>query len=225
MIINSFEQFASALIEAGFSMGGENAEGIYALSARYGDGIQWHTGDPATDPWEWRMRLYEERGDIAGGKIFFRKSGWIAKEWYPYFYAVRRRGQSMREAYEDGTVSNEALRIYEAIEAHGKLAYHEIKAAAGIGAADKSRFERAVVDLQMRLFITFCGRQQKVNQRGEAYGWSSTVFTTPEAFWNFDIAAAAERISPREAEEKITERVYQLNPNADKKKIVRFIRG
>ena len=59
------------------------------------------------------MRVLEERDDIVYAKLFFRTSGFITKEWYPYFYAVRRQGETFEEAYENGTISQMAKRIYE----------------------------------------------------------------------------------------------------------------
>ena len=41
---------------------------------------------------------------------------------------------------------------------------------------------RALVELQMGLFIAMTGRKQKKNKYGIEYGWNSTVFTTVENF-------------------------------------------
>ncbi|MEG2251980.1 MAG: hypothetical protein RSC98_02970, partial [Clostridia bacterium] len=89
MGINAFPDFCKALLACGFSMGGGSAKGIYAVIP-YGweeqqlvdSPIKWHTGDPETDPWEWRMRVLEERTDIAYAKVFFRTSGYITSQWY-----------------------------------------------------------------------------------------------------------------------------------------------
>lgn len=88
--INHFNDFIQELRSVGFTIGGENGEGVFTLSDAFGESIAWHTEDPETDPWEWRIRVLDEYTDIAYGKLFFRKSGYITKEWYPYFLAVRR---------------------------------------------------------------------------------------------------------------------------------------
>lgn len=188
-MIHNFEDFCNELSECGFSMGGGNAKGIYAVipydwrEQEFVDSpVRWHTGDPETDPWEWRMRVLEERDDIAYAKVFFKTSGFITREWYPYFYAVRRNGETFEEAYENGTISQMAKRIYEIVSA-GEIAFHEIKQAGYFTREANAGFERAIVELQMRMFITMCGRTQKLNQYGEGYGWNSTVFTTVEDFW------------------------------------------
>lgn len=88
--------------------------------------VRWHTGDPETDPWEWRIRVLEEKEDIVYAKLFFNKSGYITKEWYPYFLAVRRGGRTLMEEYEDGKVSYFAKRIYEIIAQSEAMPLHVI---------------------------------------------------------------------------------------------------
>lgn len=229
-MIHNFSDFCDELTECGFSMGGGNAKGIFAV-VPYGwteqepidSPIKWHTGDPETDPWEWRMRVLEERADIAYSKVFFRASGFITKEWYPYFYAVRRKGETFEEAYESGTISYMAKQIYEIISG-GEIAFHEIKQIGGFKREDNAKFERAVVELQMRMFITMCGRTQKKNKRGEGYGWSSTMFTTVENFWEKRNLFLPD-LDPQESYDRIRDRILKLNPVAERRKIDKFIRG
>lgn len=231
MHIYHYNDFVSALLDCGFSMGGGNSEGIFSLinwswdeEAPYETPVRWHTGDPETDPWEWRMRVLDERQDIAYGKLFFRKSGYITKEWMPYFLAVRRECLTLLDAYERGLISYEAKRIYDVLQ-EGALPLPAIKNLAQFDKQDKSKFDRALVELQAKLFITMCGRQHKLSSTGEEYGWASTVLCTTEQFWGRDVFEQAERITEGDAIEKIMEQVLRLNPEAEQKKILRFIKG
>ena len=70
--IRNFDDFCRELLSCGFSMGGGNAKGIFALidydwtnQDALDTPVKWHCGDPKVDPWEWRMRVLEERRDIA----------------------------------------------------------------------------------------------------------------------------------------------------------------
>ena len=225
MKIQNFNDFTTALLDAGFSTGGENSEGIFSLCSLFGDQIAWHTNDPETDPWEWRMRVLEERCDIAYAKVFFNKSGFITKDWYPYFLAVRRGGKSFEEAYSDGTMSVFAKRIYGLVSDNKSMPFHLIKQFGNFSKEDSSRFERAIVELQMKMYITMCGRQRKASHIGEEYGWSSTVFCTTEILFGSEVFDKAAKITEQEAVEKITAQVYKLNPLADAKKIMKFIKG
>ena len=229
-MIRNFEDFCCELQNCGFSMGGGNAKGIFALidydwtnQDQLDTPVKWHCGDPEVDPWEWRMRVLEERTDIAYSKVFFKTSGFITKDWYPYFYAVRRNGESFEDAYEQGRISHTAKRIYD-IVSQNYIALHEIKTQGGFGKEDKSQFDRAMIELQMGFYITMTGRKQKKNKYGIEYGWNSTVFTTVENFWeerDFDL----HKLDAKESYEKIKTQILKLNPNAEEKVIRKFIRG
>ncbi len=229
-MIRNFEDFCCELQDCGFSMGGGNAKGIFALidydwtnQDQLDTPVKWHCGDPEVDPWEWRMRVLEERTDIAYSKVFFKTSGFITKDWYPYFYAVRRNGESFEDAYEQGRISHTAKRIYD-IVSQNYIALHEIKTQCGFGKEDKSQFDRAIIELQMGFYITMTGRKQKKNKYGIEYGWNSTVFTTVENFWeerDFDLP----KLDAKESYEKIKTQILKLNPNAEEKVIRKFIVG
>jgi len=231
-MIRCYDDFVKALLTAGFSMGGGNADGIYAIidwgwseTPPYDTPIRWHTGNPETDPWEWINRILDERNDIAYGKLFFKKSGYITKEWFPYFLAVRRDGITFDEAYEDGTISHFAKRIYDVVSTHETLPIEEIKRLGNFSREDKSGFDRAMTELQMKMFISPCGRRLKVSQEGKEYGWSSTVFCTTERFFGEDVFKQTASIDTEDAKSKIMAQVLKLNPSAQDKKVAKFIMG
>ena len=229
-MIQNFEDFCRELNKSGFSMGGGNAKGIFALidydwmnQDTQNTPVKWHCGDPEVDPWEWRMRVLEERTDVSYSKVFFKTSGFITRNWYPCFYAVRRNGGTFDSNYARGGISHTAKRIYDIVR-DGYVALHEIKALGGFGKEDKSQFDRAMVELQMGMFITMTGRQQKKNKYGIAYGWNSTVFTTVENFWaerDFEVP----KLDAGESYAKIRQQILLLNPMAEEKAIRKFIKG
>ncbi len=230
--IKNYADFVNALLDAGFSMGGGNSEGIFSLipwswneAPPYETPVRWHTGDAETDPWEWRMRVLAERDDIVYAKVFFKKSGYITKAWAPFFIAARRGNAAFADAYAAGAVSNYAKRIYDTVLEHEALPLHAIKQLAGFGKEEKSHFESALVELQMKMFLTICGRQQKISQKGEEYGWSSTVFCTTENFWGKGVFERVAKLGHDEAAAEITKQVLRLNPTAEQKKILKFIHG
>ena len=224
-IITDFNDFIENLLEGGFTLGGANGEGVFSLCSYFGEEIQWHTEKMETDPWEWRMRVLDERRDIAYGKLFFKKSGYISEEWYPYFYAVRCNKEQLAEEYEDGNISHFAKRIYGLLEEYKELPLHLIKQYGGIGKEDKSKFDSAITELQMKMYITMCGRARKTSKKGEEYGWSSTVFCLVEDFFDNNVIRQAEKLSYEEAYAKIEEQIYKLNPEANPKKVKKFIAG
>ena len=230
-MITNYNSFVEALLNAGFSMAGGNSDGIYAVidwgwnePLPYDTPIAWHTGNPDTDPWEWRMRVLEERDDIAYSKFFFKKSGFITREWYPYFLAVRRSG-TFEDTYARGVISHEAKRVYDVLSQSDATPSHIAKQEAGFTKENKSAFERALVELQMQMFITTCGRRARTTKMGEEFDcWASAVFCTSEKFWGDDVFEQAAKISSSDAVSKITGQILKLNPDAQQKKIDKFIR-
>ena len=231
-MITKFSDFVEALHNAGFSLAGGGDDGIYSIiswgwneAPPYETPIKWHTGCPETDPWVWRMRVLEECDDIAYGKLFFKKSGFITKEWYPYFLAVRRGSYGFDDAYESGVISNAAKRVYDVVMREGILPSHIIKHMAGFSKEDKAVFERALVELQMRMYISACGEQTKISKNGDEYAWPSSMFCTTESYFDSSVFEQAAAITEEDATKKITEQVLKLNPAAKASKIAKFIRG
>ena len=228
-VIRHYEDFVSALQTAGFSMAGGRAAGIYSVigfswneAPCWETAVRWHTGDPETDPWVWRMRLLEEKRAVAYGKFFFRQGGYITRDWYPCFLAARRGGMDFATAYQAGRFSQASRQIYRLIQEHGQVPLHEIRRLTGLAGPV---IERALIDLQMGMSVTIYDEQQNIAPSGAARGWPSTVLCTTEAFWDEAVFAEAAAMTWQQASGQIAEQVRALNPAASAARIARFIQG
>jgi hypothetical protein len=230
MMISSYKDFIEELLAAGFSQFGLGKDSVaslfpYSWSEQPGDcPVRWFCGDPDRDPWRWRERVLE-RDDIAYSKVFFKKHGFITRDWYAYFLAVRRQGRDFDDAYADGLYSRAALRIYDCLRQNGALPVHEIKPLTGFGKDEKASFERALAELQMGLYITVCGHAQKISRAGESYGWASDVYCLVEEFFPDAVFEATALLEPEAAAKKIEAQVCRLNPEAEPKNVRKFIHG
>jgi hypothetical protein len=139
--------------------------------------------------------------------------------------AVRRGGLDFDDAHSDGNASYFAKRIYDIVSAHETIPVEEIKRLGGFLRENKSGFDRALTELQMKMFIAPCGRRYKVSRKGEEYGMASTVFCATERLFGEAVFDEAERIPKDTAAQKIREQILKLNPAAQDKKITRFIFG
>lgn len=228
--ICNFDDFCEELLRCGFTPAG-SGKGVFSLLwswnelAPYPTPVRWHTGDPVTDPWQWRLRAVTQRDDIAYGKVFFSAAGYITKQWYPYFLAVRRQGLAFDDFYQDGKMTRCAKKIYDLLCENGPMATHEIKKTAQFDAAEKHAADRALVDLQKSLFITVSSSLQKVDRFGIPYGWESMVFSTVEQFWDDALFQQAAALNPKEAYAAIEAQVLLLNPDAPPKALSKFILG
>lgn len=81
------------------------------------DSESWWAGNKEKDPWEWRGVIAAE-GEIAYGKLFGNKAGFISKEWYPTFAAYRRDGYDFDSRYEDGLASMRTKKIIDVLSGY-----------------------------------------------------------------------------------------------------------
>ena len=185
---------------------------------------RWWTGDPITDPWEWRIIL-ASHPDIAYGKFFHRAAGFISKDFFPYFANYRRNGYDFDALFEDELASFRSKKIMDAFEtdddAVGKeLMTYQIRDLAGFGkkAADgqsaEKNFEGALTDLQMQTYLILSDFRQKKNKKGQAYGWHIAAVETPETKWGREHVASAYGEDPSESWVRMVNNVNQHFPEA-----------
>lgn len=223
--VDTFHDFLEDLDLCGFSIAGTNPEGVFTLCDCFTEHIIWHTGQPETDPWMWRIRCLEERDDIAYAKFFCKKAGYIKRTYYARFMAIRRHYNDIRTAYQEGVFDRYTRYVYEAISYAGVVSMHELKKLLGITREVNGQFERALTTLQMLFYITICGARQKISSDGESYGWHSTLLCTTEVFWGNEMLYEAQSIDPVQAYIALEKQIYCINPNADARKVQKFICG
>ena len=186
------------------------------------EGSHWFTDDPDTDPWQWKTRLVDERAG-AFGKLLGGRPSFISREWYPFFLAARRGGESFEDAYEEGRMSHECQRIMALLEDGRPLAVHEIKLLAGFDKGSQSRFEGALTTLQMGFFITVSGAVRKTTLLGQPYGWPGTQYQAVEAWAWPEALEQAAMLDPKEAGVRLVQRVREVLPGAGEKQARKFL--
>ncbi|MBR4956447.1 MAG: hypothetical protein IKZ31_01700 [Lentisphaeria bacterium] len=182
----------------------------------------WWSGNREEDPWDWR-ELIAATGEVAYGKFFNKKAGFISKEWFPYFANYRRSGYDFDSRWEDELASRRAKKVMDPFLEQDELFSFELKELAGFGKGGEKNFEGVVTELQMQTYLTVKDLRQKVNKQGKPYGWSVSVYTTPEKLWDYETVSAAYNEAPEVSRERIVARVQQLFPNATEKQIAAVI--
>lgn len=217
--ITEYNDFISIVSDIGFMPLSNNSIDFINLSGLTKP-EQWHTELPS-DPWPWRVKIEEDHKAVYA-KLFDKKPGFISIEWIALFLAARRKGHGFNEIYRDGVISNYAKQIYTLFERYKILAVHEIKAMVGVSKDTNSKFESAMSELQMGMFITTNGMKQKISSAGEPYGWPSTAYSTIETWVGEEVMNASNHISPNDAMDEILLRIYDISPCRDPKKLKRF---
>lgn len=180
----------------------------------------WWSGDAEHDPWEWR-EIIARSGQVAYGKFFHNKAGFISKEWLPYFANYRRDGYDFDARYEDGLASRRSKKIMDLFEDYEELFSFEMKKKAGFGKDGEKNFSGVVSELQMQTYLVMSDFRSRKNKAGEQYGWPVAVYSTPEQLWGRDLVASAYREDPKESWERIVLRVKELYPLVTDRQIMK----
>lgn len=176
---------------------------------------------PVVDPWKWRMRVLEERDDIAYAKVFFKTSGFITKEWYPLSTPSADRARPAGWIWR----RQDQPHVKENLWHRFRGASHSMRSRRWGTFTKRTRTALTELWSNYRWACTspMIGHRQKRNRFGREYGRNSTVFT------NVKNSGQSEDIPYRdwwtECYEKICQQILWLNPAANEKTIRKFITG
>jgi len=123
-----------------------------------------HHTEGMDETWTWKDTL-PARKRVFYAKLLRGKATLVSMKLLPYFYALSENFGEIDDylqEYEDGLLSDEAKRVYEALIRHGGPASTGIlRREAGLsGKANMTRFDRAIHELQRGLKIAKVGISQ-----------------------------------------------------------------
>ena len=191
----------------------------------------WWTGDREQDPWEWREIIAAEH-EVAYGKFFDKKAGFISKEWLPYFVNSRRSGYDFDARWEDGLANRREKTIMDffVAEEDGETVFKDtlilstdLKKQAGFGKGGLKNYPGIMTDLQMQTYLVISDFKRRVNKKGEEYGMAVSIPLPPEKLWGYDAVTSAYSEKPSKSWERLTSRVKELFPHAAEGDIIRLI--
>lgn len=192
----------------------------------------WWTGDREQDPWEWR-EIIAASHEVAYGKFFGKKAGFISLEWLPYFANSRRSGYDFDARWEDGRASRREKKIMDFFigeDEDGDSLFREIqilstdlKKQAGFGKGGEKNYQGIITQLQMETYLVISDFMRRENKRGEEYGMAVSILLPPESIWGYDTVTASYSESPKKSWERQINRVKELYPDADDQSIIHLL--
>ena len=185
----------------------------------------WFSGNLERDPWGWR-EIIAGSGQIAYGKFFDKKAGFISKEWFPYFANYRRDGYDFDALWDDEKASMRQKKIMDLFaeeNADAELYSFEVKQNAGFGKGGEKNFEGTVIDLEMKMYLCMRDFRQRKNKKGESYGWPIAVYSTPEHLWGYDYVTSAYKENTEESWKRIVNHMNEIYPIAAEAQICRVL--
>ena len=194
--------------------------------------------DEQEGPWDWKGPAIID-GDLAYGKFFQRKAGYISMEWFPDFVNYRRSVIQLTDTEKQ---------MLDIIREHKSLLSKEIKRLCGYvkprakryanplekmmdqeiqrrEIKDKPRresYETAITALQMSTMVVTADFEYGVDKQGNKYGFGVARYCTPEDFFGAD-RLIVDR-TPEESFERMVAHLTKVLPWASQQDIERLIK-
>ena len=219
--IHSPEELIRTVNEIGFLPLFQNSVPGFSVEERTAPSAWW-TGKEETDPWEWR-RIAADSAQVAYGKFFARKAGFISLAWLPDFLNWRRDGYDFDSLWEDEKAPFRQKKIMDLFSGGQEMFSFDIKRKAGFGKEGEKNFEGVITDLMMAGYLTIRDFRCRLNRQGLPYGWHVAVYTTPEALWGYGRVTSAYAKAPEESREAVYGRVRACFPGASEGQIRKIL--
>ena len=137
----------------------------------------WWTGVREEDPWEWR-EIIAASHEVAYGKFFDKKAGFISVDWLPYFINSRRCGYDFDARWEDGKASYREKKIMDFFLSDDEdepfkdvyILSTDLKKQAGFGKGGEKNYPGIITQLQMETYLVISDFRRRTNKKGEEYG-------------------------------------------------------
>lgn len=174
----------------------------------------WWTGDPATDPWEWRGML-ASRGRLIYGKFFNRAAGFISKKWFPAFANYRRDGYDFDAAWDDELASRKAKKIMDLFaddRMDREILSPDLKEFAGYGKNGEKNFDGEITNLQMQTYLCIHDFKRRKSKAGKEYGWGVAQYCTPEHLFGYEHVSSLYNEDPAESALRILRHALEIYP-------------
>ena len=185
----------------------------------------WFCGVPEKDPWEWR-KIIAAGGEIAYGKFFDNRAGFISREYLPAFVNYRRDGYDFDARWDDELASVRSRKIMDLFsgdQSDRELYSFEVKKLAGFGLGGEKNFEGEISRLQMKMYLCVRDFRRRKNKNGDEYGWGIAIYCLPEHIFGDAFVKSEYKDDPKESARKIICRLKDLYPDATERQIVRSL--
>ena len=191
----------------------------------------WWTGIRDEDPWEWR-EIIAASHEVAYGKFFDKKAGFISIDWLPYFANSRRGGYDFISLWEDGKASRREKKIMDffVTDEDGDEEFNDVyilstdlKKQAGFVKGGEKNYPGIITQLQMETYLVISDFKRRTNKKGAEYGMPVSVMLPPEKLWGYDKVTSAYSEKPSESWERLINHVKEMYPEAEEKDVVKLI--
>ena len=192
--------------------------------------------DEADGPWEWKGPLIGQ-GNVAYGKFFNKKAGFVSLEWLGHLINYRRTSAPPSRSFKEEEV-------FRCIIEQEIILSKELKKCCGFLKSKNPRqnlleyammkdvklprkkatsesFDSILTRLQMSLRVCIADFRYNYDRKGHRYGWGVAEYSTPELMYGDEIIMP--KCSPEESYRKMFFQILQNFPFATEKAVNRLL--
>ena len=177
--------------------------------------------------------MIARRGNVAYGKFFDKKAGFISLEWLSYFVNYRRGGYDFDARWEDGLANRREksiMDVYVSENDDGDTVYSterilstDLKKQCGFGKDGSKNYPGIITGLQMQTYLVITDFVRRKNKKGDEYGMPVSIMMCPEAIWGRDDITKAYSESPETSWQRLFDHVKEMYEEADDAAIIKLI--
>ena len=219
--IRSYRELINWINEIGFLPLFKNEIGGFSAEEHVSD-LYWWSGDPEQDPWIWR-EIIAGTGEVAYGKFFNKRAGFVSLEWFPCFANYRRDGYDFDARWDDELANIRCKKIMDIFETGDEFIGVELKKAAGFGKNGEKNFDGIITDLQMQTYLVIKEFRRKRNRKGIEYGMPVSVYAKPEDLWGYEMVSSAYKEDPKKSWERVASQIKKEFPWAGEEQIRKLL--
>ncbi len=219
--IRSWHELISYVNEVGFLPLFANDVPGFSAEEHVSD-LYWWSGDTEQDPWEWRELIARSK-EVAYGKFFEQKSGFISLEWFSVFANYRRDGYDFDARWDDELAPIRHKKIMDNFEIRNEWIGADLKKASGFGKNGEKNFPGMISALQMETYLVIKDFRYKVNKHGGTYGMPVCVYSKPEDVWGREMFTTAYKEDPHISGERIKSHLSHLWPAMTSRQLARIL--
>lgn len=216
----TYKDFIDRVDELGFMALSNILPGFPSLSDETPK-VNWHTGDPDTDPWCWKDKVAEEK-QMAFGCILGGHKGFVSARMYSVFYIAYHPKEHMEERRVSGQVNQTVWELWQLFEEKSLLNTSDIRQEMGVTLKKGgNKVDQAIQELQQQYYITVAGNKRKLDKYGQPYGWPAIVYDKVEEWVPPEWMKTKCDFSPEEARQRILENGIAISHNVSPKELTK----
>lgn len=210
-----FLPFFSGNIE-GFSLE-ENISYDAWYQGRWSGKIHW-------DAWDWKGQVLQNK-ELAYGKFFKKKTGFISLELWTDFCNYRRDGYDFDARFADGLASYKDKSVVDYITGAGATLTRNIKDDLGYKKGGNKGFETVITRLQMETYVVPVNYEYSRRKNGDEYGWGNCRYDIAENYWGGKLCRSAYKRSPEESLDRLINYIRKQLPRLDEEELRGLLKG